>query len=173
MSDRFDITLERKLETKPGSDGDDGGHVRRLELITGTGRRRRWSSDDKARIVVASFAPGATVSDVARRHGLSPQQLFAWRREARAMFAGTAEVAAAPAVTRLREKPGRSRTDEQVPAFAPVVLAAPVGSPPSIPPKRNAPGIIEIAIGDVTVRVIGQVASEAIEAALRAVRRVS
>lgn len=172
MSDRFDITLERKLETKPGSDGDDGGHVRRLELITGTGHRRRWSSDDKARIVVASFAPGATVSDVARRHGLSPQQLFAWRREARAMFAETAEVAAAPAVTRLREKPGTSRT-EQAPAFAPVVLAAPVGLPPSIPPKRNAPGIIEIAIGDVTVRVIGQVASEAIEAALRAVRRAS
>jgi len=50
--------------------------MRRIELITGTGRRRRWSADEKARIVVESLKPGASVSEVARRHGLSPQQLF-------------------------------------------------------------------------------------------------
>ena len=81
MSNRFDHKLEHKLESKP-PDADAGhGSVRRLELITGTGRRRRWSSDDKVRIVVESLEPGATVSEVARRHELSPQQLFAWRRE--------------------------------------------------------------------------------------------
>jgi transposase len=53
--------------------------VRRIELITGTGRRRRWSSEDKARIVVESLEPGVSVSEVARRHGLSPQQLFGWQ----------------------------------------------------------------------------------------------
>lgn len=57
--------------------------VRRLEVLTGAGGRRRWSSDDKARIVEESVAPGATVSEVARRHDIRPQQLFGWRREMR------------------------------------------------------------------------------------------
>jgi transposase len=57
--------------------------VRRLELITGTGRRRRFSTDDKDRIVEETFAPSAVVSAVARRHGLTPQQLFTSRRQAR------------------------------------------------------------------------------------------
>lgn len=45
--------------------------------------RRRWSADDRARILEETLAPGAVVSEVARRHGLTPQQLFTWRREAR------------------------------------------------------------------------------------------
>ncbi|MFC5509066.1 IS66-like element accessory protein TnpA, partial [Bosea massiliensis] len=57
--------------------------VRRFEVFTGSGRRRDWSADDKARIVAESFEPGTTVSAVARRHALSPQQLFTWRRELR------------------------------------------------------------------------------------------
>ena len=85
MSDRFDHKLEHTLESKPVEADAGAGSVRRIELITGTGRRRHWSSDDKVRIVVESFEGGATVSEVARRHGLSPQQLFAWRREARTM----------------------------------------------------------------------------------------
>ena len=46
-------------------------------------RRRRWSEAEKAQIVAESFERGVTVSDVARRHDLSPQQLFLWRRQAR------------------------------------------------------------------------------------------
>jgi transposase len=57
--------------------------VRRLEVITGTGGRRRFSEDDKARIIEETLAPSAVISEVARRHGLSPQQLFRWRRQAR------------------------------------------------------------------------------------------
>jgi len=57
--------------------------VRRLEVVTGVGGRRRWSPDDKARIVEETLAPGATVSEVARRHDIRPQQLFGWRREMR------------------------------------------------------------------------------------------
>jgi transposase len=52
-------------------------------VITGTGRRRRFSGDDKARLIEETLAPGAVVSEIARRHGLTPQQLFTWRREAR------------------------------------------------------------------------------------------
>ena len=52
-------------------------------MITGAGGRRRWTLDDKARIVEERLEPGASVSMVARRHGLTPQQVFAWRCEAR------------------------------------------------------------------------------------------
>src|ERR1700689_4951669 len=55
----------------------------RVEVFTGTGRRRRWSFDAKARIVEETLAAGAVASEVARRHGISPQQLFGWRRSAR------------------------------------------------------------------------------------------
>src|ERR1700693_2054756 len=58
--------------------------LRRFEVITGTGRRRNWPAEVKARIVAESLAPGAQVSDIARRHGIRPQQLFGWRRGARA-----------------------------------------------------------------------------------------
>jgi transposase len=57
--------------------------VRRIEVFTGAGRRRTWSAEDKARIVTETLREGETVCAVARRHGLSPQQLFGWRRQAR------------------------------------------------------------------------------------------
>ena len=57
--------------------------VRRLEVFTGAGRRRKWSNEDKARIVAEIVASGDSVCAVARRHGLSPQQLFGWRRQLR------------------------------------------------------------------------------------------
>ena len=50
----------------------------------GAVRRQRWSEEIKGRIVAESFAPGSVVSDVARRHGLSPQHLSAWRCATRA-----------------------------------------------------------------------------------------
>ena len=59
------------------------GEIRRFEVINGAMGRRRWSADDRARILEETLAPGAVVSAVARRHGLTPQQLFTWRREAR------------------------------------------------------------------------------------------
>lgn len=54
--------------------------VRRFEVFTGTGRRRDWSDEEKAQIVAESYSTDVTVCAVARRHGLSPQQLFTWRR---------------------------------------------------------------------------------------------
>ena len=65
--------------------------VRRLEIFTGGGRRRKWSEEDKARIVAEIVASGDSVCAVARRHGLSPQQLFGWRRQLRESAAGHSE----------------------------------------------------------------------------------
>ena len=64
---------------------DDASEPRgRVDIRVGVGRRRRWSDEAKGRIVAESFMPGAVVSEVARRHDMSPQHLFAWRKAARA-----------------------------------------------------------------------------------------
>src|SRR5258705_11867503 len=57
--------------------------VRRMEVFTGAGRRRSWSAAEKGAIIADSYGAGETVCSVARRHGLTPQQLFTWRRLAR------------------------------------------------------------------------------------------
>lgn len=59
------------------------GSFERIEVITGVARRRRWSVEDKLRIVAESLNSGLSVSTVARRHGLRPNQLFKWRKLAR------------------------------------------------------------------------------------------
>jgi transposase len=53
---------------------------RRVEVLTGTARRRRWSDAEKASIVAESLAAGAVARQVALRHGVHPNQLYAWRR---------------------------------------------------------------------------------------------
>lgn len=58
--------------------------MRRIELITGAERRRNRSHDEKASIVAESMVPGAVIAEVARRNGLSPQQLYGWRSTFRA-----------------------------------------------------------------------------------------
>ena len=65
---------------------DANGGFRRIEVLTGPGRHRRWSASEKGRIVAETLAPGISVSEVARRWQVCPQQVFAWRREARAGF---------------------------------------------------------------------------------------
>src|SRR6476646_6922620 len=57
--------------------------IRRMDVFTGARRRGSWSAADKAAIVADSYGSGETVCGVARRHGLTPQQLFSWRRLAR------------------------------------------------------------------------------------------
>lgn len=57
----------------------DSRHLTRLEIVD-TGRRRRWSSEEKLRIVEESYSAPRMVSATARRHGISSQLLFAWRK---------------------------------------------------------------------------------------------
>jgi Transposase len=135
--------------------------------------------------------PGANISEVARRHALSPQQLFAWRRQVRGMVADSATASGAPTMSApaapapvLRRKRGKPRKDwrDLAPGpdgasaqFAPVVIARPAASPPPpvqpTPAPASVPGVIEIAIGDAVVRVSGQVEANLIATVLRTLRR--
>ena len=102
---RVDPTLEPK-----------GDVVRRIEVITGGGeRRRRWSDDEKAQAVEESLAPGAVVSEVARRRGLTPQQLFSWRRVAREKAATSDAVPFAPVVVEPREEASAASAEQSRP----------------------------------------------------------
>ena len=118
MSDRFDHKLKHTLESKADEADATTDSFQRIELITGTGRRRHWSSDEKARILLESLQPGANVSDVARRNGLSPQQLFGWRREVRGPEPSTGSP----------RKRGRPRQD-------PAGLSAPTMHPRNLQPS--------------------------------------
>ena len=55
------------------------GHIPRPEILTEP-QRRRWSPAEKLAMVEATYDPGVTVSLVARRNGIQPNQLFAWRK---------------------------------------------------------------------------------------------
>jgi transposase len=126
--------------------------VRRVEVFTGTGRRRAWAADEKARIIAESYAGGETVSAVARRHGLTPQQLFGWRREARQRAeseAGEISRAFTPVIV----EASRRHLD------APIAAARPSGSP-----------MVEIVIGAATVRIPPGIDAVTLTTVLRAVR---
>jgi transposase len=68
----------------------------RVEVITGPERRRRWSEEEKRAIVAKSMAPGATVSEVARRAEVCAGQIYRWRQEFRTVANGFAQVLMAP-----------------------------------------------------------------------------
>lgn len=131
--------------------------VHRLEVFTGAGRRRTWSDEDKARIVAETVVSGESVSAVARRHGLSPQQLFGWRRELQA------------------SQTVLSHAEEL--QFVPAVLdVAP--SSPSVRRQRKMPrrhiepdaGMIEVEIDGVTVRVGRGADAKTVTTVLRALK---
>src|SRR5277367_6450458 len=114
----------------------------RGEVLTGPERRRRWSLEEKLRILAQSVAPGSSASLVCRLHGISSGQIYTWRRQ--------------------------FRTGELT-GFAPVRLALPVeelalGTEPADPgpappePDRPADGIIEVELpSGVKLRLTGAV----------------
>jgi transposase-like protein len=74
----------------------------RIEVITGRERRRRWSDEEKLRLVGEACRPGSSVSQVARQRGISASQLFGWRRQLLAKGLITdnrSEARVAPALT--------------------------------------------------------------------------
>jgi transposase len=90
--------------------------VRRIEVITGGGeRRRRWSDDEKAEAVEESLRPGVVISQVARGRGLTPQQLFTWRREARQRAAASDRAPFTPVIVEPLEAAPGTLTSESKP----------------------------------------------------------
>ena len=121
-------------------------------MFTGAGRRRSWSREEKASIIAESYGAGETVCAVARRHGLTPQQLFAWRRLARRSSAVLP------------------------PVFVPAVLETADFASGAVTPvprrarRRSKPDGIELEIAGVEVRVGADAKPRAIEAVIRALK---
>jgi|SRR5450432_2592293 transposase len=130
----------------------------RVEVLDGLERRRRWSQDDKTRIVEETLVPGAKVTEVARRNGVAASVVFTWRRQARTV-----------------EKVG--------PCFTPVqITAADTGGETAKLPSGNdgrmrlvptaRTGLIEIDLGNRRrIRVDAQVDPEALARVLDVLER--
>jgi transposase len=88
--------------------GAKDGVMRRVEVISGPERRRRWSEEQKRAIVAEAFAPGASVSAVARRVDVVPKQIYRWRRELCNAAVGFAEVVVSPSSYERAEAKGLS-----------------------------------------------------------------
>jgi transposase len=135
----------------------------KAEILIGPERRRRWSADEKARIVAEATVPDARVADIARRHGVSRSLIYTWRREANQGSPGDGVGAA-------------------LPELVPVVVSG-AGSEPASPEaaweKRRTcssgmakpDSVIEIALpGDVRMTVRGRVEERTLRAVLGALR---
>ena len=123
-----------------------------IEVLTGRERRRRWSTDEKLRIVAATFEPGACVRQVAASNDVYPGLVFTWRRQVREGRLG-------PATS---------------PVFLPVRTTAPL---PTLEPgpcgdaNRGAPGRIEIELTNGTrVRVDADVSVASLRRVITALR---
>jgi transposase len=129
----------------------DRGTARRIELFTGAGHRRIWSADEKAAIIAESYAGVESVCAAARRHGLTPTQLFTWRREARR----------------------RAATKDEPALFVPAVIETiereePAGKRRSCAPRRAA--AIELEIDGVVARIAPGADATTIAAVIEALK---
>jgi transposase len=128
------------MRTASSTTSTKADSFRRIEVITGVGRRRRWTDEEKAWIVAESLEPTTTVSAVARRYGLHASQLFVWRQQL-----------VTPAV-------------HEAPAFVPVVVAEDAAAP------AEMAGRMEIALGPAVICVGADVDAAALRRVLEVVR---
>ena len=121
------------------------GYAGRIEVISGLTGRRRWPDDLKARIVAASFLPGARIADLARAHGTTRWQIYTWRRLARkGLLVLPAAVADAP-------------------AFAAVVVGDTAAA-------EKVVAVVEIVLGDLVIRAPQDAGEAHLARVIRAVR---
>jgi transposase len=129
----------------------------RVEIFRGQ-PRRRWSEEDKRRLVAETLVPGETVRGVARRHGVNTSQLFTWRKRLRAQVDLPAAAAPAPMFTAVEIAP-LDETSRMGEAVSEVKATAPVG-------------VIEVELPrGGRVRISGGVEPALVTAALRALVR--
>ena len=121
----------------------EGGSYRRIELITGERRRRRWTAEEKTRIVAESLEEGANISEVARRNGVVRGLLTVWRHK----FVAAAGV--------------------QAPGFVPVRIEAERGAelasePGSVAPAPTQPRMVSrrAKLGGIEIEVSGALSRE-------------
>ena len=119
--------------------------------VLGVERRRRWSLQDKLRIVEETMQPGVTVTEVARRHGVAPSVVFTWRRLAR-----------------------EGRLGDAGPTFVPVeITPVPTQTTPMVSSSRRT-GLIEIVLGrGRRIRVDREVDAEALRRVLQVVESLA
>jgi transposase len=138
-------------------DSDDTNNItsavrpRRIEVLSGSERRRRWSDETKIAMVAEALVPGAVVSEIARRHDVVPSQLFGWMR-------------------RFRDAATAAMMSAESPVFATAVVevAPAMSAPPSASAEPQA--AIEISVGAATVLIRGAVDSRTLAAVLKALR---
>jgi transposase len=129
----------------------------RVEIFQGQARRR-WTAEEKRRLVAETFTPGATVHGLARRHGVSTSQLFTWRKQFRAEFGFSMPAPAVPAFAAV--------------AIAPLSPSLPVESTMPAPSAGGSSGLIEIELPEGgRVRISGAPDLATVTAALQALVR--
>ena len=119
----------------------------RMTLITGGERRRRWSDEDRVRILAAIAEPGAVVADVARREDVCTSLVYKWRRA--------------------------ERRDQSAAAcgFSPVIIETTPPAPSTLPPSQGCgSGVVEVELKDVRVRISADAPSVVIAATLKVLR---
>ena len=140
--------MDRLLHNLPPTDAIRDEPFRRIEVITGVERRRRWSEQDKARIVAESLKPGVIVAEVARRYGMHRNQLYGWR-------------------SAFGVQPAKSGQAGAAPGFVPVTVV------PETPEGSVSGAVIEIVIGSVSVRFTGAIDAAALRQVLEVVRSLA
>jgi transposase len=143
------VGLERDGKMGGHLDGLSDGGVSRLEVIEGpTGRRRRTKAE-RARIAAESLVPGASVTDVARRHGTTRWQVYDWRKKLR-----TGQLVVPESVAAL-------------PMFAELVVE---GAAAEMPAEMEVSTGVEIVVGDVVIRVGADADAVLLTRSIRAAR---
>jgi len=135
-------------------DGSTGAGVSRLEVIEGPSGRRLRTKAERARIAAESLVPGASVTDVAQRHGTTRWQIYDWRRKLR-----TGQLVVPESVAAL-------------PMFAELVIeGAAAGA--EMPAEAVVATGVEIVVGDVVIRVGADADEVLLTRAIRAARAAS
>lgn len=141
--------MERDGKEGVHLDDPRGGGFSRLEVIEGPTGRRRRTKTERARIAAESLLPGASVTDVARRHGTTRWHVYDWQRKLR-----TGQLVVPEGVAAL-------------PMFAELVVE---GAAAEMPTETEVTTGVEIVVGDVVIRVGADADEVLLTRSIRAVR---